>query len=916
MSISPTELISTGTPVTNCALGSGSPALPSGLSIDSTTCVISGTPTVAIAGTDYTIVASNAGGKSSPATLHLTIAALKPTIAFTTSPVSASFGKAITAITPSTLSANGAPITACTISPSPPAGLSLSVGTCVLSGTPTAVSASTLYSVTATNSAGTSIASTFTLGVIASVPTLSFTGATGALAIAGSTVNIAPTTLSANGAPVSSCKVKTGTTALPSGLTVNNTTCVISGTAPASASSATYSVVATNTAGDSATTTINITISPFSPTQAATLAGNFFSVGALDGSGNGARFFGADGMTADGTYLYVADTKNHMIRKVTISSGLTATLAGSAGTSGSTDGIGSAARFNGPTSLALARGGDRLYISDTGNCTIRELVIATKAVTTVAGSAGNCSFADGVGTVARFNKPLGITSDGFYNLFIADSGNKKVRTINILPSSPYTLTTSTIAGGNATVADGFGSAAGFAGPTALAMNGIDILVSDYSATDGARIRKITNADVTTLAGGSSTGCGNGTGSGASFTQPWGMASDGTNLVIADPGCRTIRKMVISTRVVTTVAGSGTVGSADGIGSAASFNFPAGMAFGALNFYVVDGALNGTGNNLIRKIAASNWAVTSIAGLPNLMGNTDGTGTAARLNYPYGITSDGTNLYVGDESNQSIRKTVIASGATTTLATGMNTRALANDGSTVYFADLSTHMIQSLTLSTNSVTPLAGQSGVSGSSDGSGSAASFNAPWGICKSGDSLYIADTGNHTIRRLQLGSNTVTTLAGLAGASGTTDGAGTSARFNQPWGLVSDGSNLYVADSGNHSIRKIVIATGVVSTLAGTSGSSGFVNANGSSARFYTPAGITIENANLHVTDAKNHAIRKVVIATGTVTTEAGGPTVQGDLNGSSLASGFFSPVGIVYEAKIGWLFITNPSVIRSLR
>jgi len=157
-----------------------------------------------------------------------------------------------------------------------------------------------------------------------------------------------------------------------------------------------------------------------------------------------------------------------------------------------------------------------------------------------------------------------------------------------------------------------------------------------------------------------------------------------------------------------------------------------------------------------------------------------------------------------------------------------------------------------------VTTVAG-TGSSGSANGTGTSASFNDPKGITTDGTNLYVADSNNHLIRKIVISTGAVTTVAGT-GSSGSTDNTtGTSASFNQPRGITTDGTNLYVADVSNHLIRQIVISTGVVTTVAGT-GSSGSSNGTGTSASFNNPRGITTDGTNLYVPDYSNHLIRKI--------------------------------------------------------
>ena len=301
--------------------------------------------------------------------------------------------------------------------------------------------------------------------------------------------------------------------------------------------------------------------------------------------------------------------------------------------------------------------------------------------------------------------------------------------------------------------------------------------------------------------------------------------------------------------VTTFAGPApgttTSGNANGTGTSASFKSPYSVTTDSKNLYIAD-----SGNHLIRKIVIDNGTVTTLAGGGSGT-STDGTGTTASFNNPEGITTDGNNLYVADFSNHTIRKIVISTGAVTTLA---------------------------------------GTAGTSGSTDATGTSASFYKPRGITTDGTNLYVADVDNHKIRKIVIATGVVTTLAG--GGSGTsTDGTGTTASFNRLQGITSDGTNLYVSDTNNHKIRKIVIATGVVTTLAGSGTLGSTDHGTGTSASFYWPLGITTDGTNLYVADTFNHKIRKIVISTGVVTTLAGS-TPSGSTDASGIAAKFNKP------------------------
>ena len=189
------------------------------------------------------------------------------------------------------------------------------------------------------------------------------------------------------------------------------------------------------------------------------------------------------------------------------------------------------------------------------------------------------------------------------------------------------------------------------------------------------------------------------------------------------------------------------------------------------------------------------------------------------------------------------------------------RGITTDGTNLYLAEYENHTIRKIEISSGIVTTLAGSAGITGSFDGTGTSARFNTPLGITTDGSSnLYVAEYGNHTVRKIVISSGVVTTLAGSAGSTGSSDGTGISAKFNRPYQLTTDGINLFVSDFKNHTIRKVVISSGVVTTLAGSAGNSGTTNAAGTSARFYGPTGLTTEGANIYIADRNNHTIRKI--------------------------------------------------------
>jgi streptogramin lyase len=272
-------------------------------------------------------------------------------------------------------------------------------------------------------------------------------------------------------------------------------------------------------------------------------------------------------------------------------------------------------------------------------------------------------------------------------------------------------------------------------------------------------------------------------------------------------------------------------------------------------------------------------VSTVAGSGN-NAFADGQGTSASFSFPYGVAVDPNgNAYVGDSTNYRIRK-ITASGNVTTLAgsswafaDGQGTAAkfktpygvAVDKNANVYVADFGNCRIRKITPNGN-VTTLAG-SGVAGNADGQGTAASFSYPIGVAvDTNGNVYVADYGNHRIRKITASGN-VTTLAG-SGTAGYANGQGTAASFNAPTGIAVDtNGNVYVGDQSNNRIRKIT-PSGNVSTLAG-SGNYAFADGQGAVASFSSPAGVAVDaSGNLYVADYGNNRIRKIT-PSGTVTT-----------------------------------------------
>ncbi len=295
--------------------------------------------------------------------------------------------------------------------------------------------------------------------------------------------------------------------------------------------------------------------------------------------------------------------------------------------------------------------------------------------------------------------------------------------------------------------------------------------------------------------------------------------------------------------------------------------------------------------LVTGALAEPYAFTTAAGRAGIYGSGDGTNGNAQFTSPQAVAVDGLgSLYVAENIDHTIRR-ITPQGTNWVVST------------------------------------IAGFVGLAGASDGTNSNALFNQPAGVAvNSAGSIFVADTGNHTIRKVVRGHpNTnwvVTTIAGAAGNPGSADGQNSSAQFNAPTGIAVDGAdNLYVADYANNTVRKLtpVGTNWVVSTLAGLAGAnqSGSADGTNSSARFYGPAGVALDGAtNVFITDSLNHTIRRLSLL-GTnwvVTTLAGLKTVAGSADGSNSSARFSYPAGIAVDTATN--FYVADSANNSIR
>jgi sugar lactone lactonase YvrE len=625
--------------------------------------------------------------------------------------------------------------------------------------------------------------------------------------------------------------------------------------------------------------------------------------------------------------------------------GHVATLAGGAGGIGFFDGTGAAAELE---PAALATDGSNVFFADRRGDALREIGIADQTVTTLDGWPYSYSAPDGEGMVYDAANQT---------IYISDALRNQIEQFKL---GGY-LVTSLAGSGVAGHADGTGAAAEFNNPRGLAMSadGATLYVADFGNN---LIRAVTVATgaVTTVAGQwniyRST---DGVGTAATFCEPAGMAIDpaGANLYVSDYCGDVIRRIALPSLTVTTVAGSGAAGQADGPAASATFASLSGLAVdphaAAPLLYIADG-------NEIRALTlGTSPAVFTVAGNPGA-GQSDGAGGSASFytvdNFAAVADANGagtTTLFVADSDNGLMRRVDLANPLTatnaanvqanvTTLAghpshrgnadgvgtgpgyTGVSTAAfnqptaIVTDGKVAYVSDGWNGAIRKIDLATTQVTTVAGPA--QGYADGVGSQAAFyhNAGLAWVPSQNVIYIADAGNACIRKLDLTTDTVTTLAGVPSQPGLVDGTLAQARFNNPWGILAspDGTKLYVADTGDHVIREIDLTAGTVSTIAG-SGGWGFVDGVGNQAEFKEPTGLAFDATgnNIFITDFEAEAIRELNLNTDAVTTIVGMQQSCGYADGPASSATLCNPAMLTTDGRSLFWGDSNTGLLRVL-
>ncbi|MEB3221929.1 MAG: hypothetical protein VKS61_07600 [Candidatus Sericytochromatia bacterium] len=546
-----------------------------------------------------------------------------------------------------------------------------------------------------------------------------------------------------------------------------------------------------------------------------TVAGRAGQAGHLDGLGAAALFANPTALALDGGgNMYVSDTDNHCVRRVS-PAGVVTTVAGLPARAGHADGDPDEARFSGPRGLVVSAAGE-LFVCDTGNHCIRR-VSAAGRVTTYAGQPGEAGLRNGPGAEARFSSPTGLALGPDGALWVGDDGNRRLRRID--PE------------GTVTVVAGTGQTGTLDGPVALARVGAAgaLAWGDgalHLADAGERTLRVLRPErlVLTEFGQPTAGERDGSLGDARFREPVGVAYDRDGaLYLADAGNHTLRRLEPDGRVTTVAGQAGQAGFAEGSRGSSRLSGPRAVVVDLDGtVYVAD-----TENHAIRKLSPGG-RLASLAG-NGRPGFADGQGDAARFDRPTAIAlgPDGL-LVVTDQNNHRVRL-VTTQGAVTTLAGGPG----------------------------------------AGFKDGPGGDSLFSRPAGLAVDAlGRIYVSELGNHAIRlvtRNAAGEARVRTLAGRSGQPGFRDGA--DARFNGPAHLSLDAAGrVYVADSGNSVIRRLEV-DGTVTTYAGALGAdrlsprAGHADGPTAAALFGAPQGLVVDLLGyVHVVDTQNHCVRRI--------------------------------------------------------
>ncbi len=584
--------------------------------------------------------------------------------------------------------------------------------------------------------------------------------------------------------------------------------------------------------------------------------------------------------------------------------------------------------LNQPSGVALDVNGN-VYFTDPAFSIVRK--IATSGIlTTFAGTGivGHSNMGMQAAT-ANINGPLGIVRDALGNTYFCDSPNNLIYKVGTSGIITVYAGTPGIAG--STGDNGPATSAKLNFPQGLA---IDIAGNIYVADNGNnKIRKIASSTgwITTVAGNGTQGSsGNGVPAiTASLNQPFGVCVDKAgNIYIADTYNYKIRK-VNTSGIISNFAGSGLPFSSGDGGAALS----AGLIPIALFHDSISGSLflSDFAGNKIRKINTSN-IISNVAGdgTAGFAGD-NGLATVAKLNFPRQVVvKTNGEVYFADGQNQRIRK-VSTTGIITTVAGKYpdpfeypnNARiqpsyiSLNRANGLIYFSDYFGYSVRKLNLSNGLLSPAAGNGTRGFSGDGNlATLAQLDTVLGVCADTSGIYICDAGNSRIRKVN-NNGIITTIAGTGvnGYNGDNILA-TSAKINFPVDLKIFNNKLIFIDNANGRVRKIDLATGIITTIFGlATGTHSGDNGPATAADFRSLSGMDIDNVgNMYFADYYAHVIRKINNTTGIVTTIAGNanlPNFTGD-NGLAISANLNTPMGVACD-NLGNIYVSDAGNFR---
>ena len=618
--------------------------------------------------------------------------------------------------------------------------------------------------------------------------------------------------------------------------------------------------------------------------------------------------------------VYFSDSSDNSVAEVNVSTGAVTTVAGTGTRGYSGDGgAATAAQLNDPTGIAIDAMGN-LFIADTGNNVVRKVDLVSGAITTIAGTGTSGYSGDGgPATAAELSDPIGVAIDNAGNILIVDANNYRVRKVDHLSGD-----ISTFAGSGA-----FG-AAGDGGPATQAQFEIlqGLAVDDSGNVyilESSRVRKVDaiTGDISTVAGTLLPGfSGDGGPATAAQIRAFGgrIAVDSSgNLFIGDADNQRVREVDSNTGIITTIAGNGTAALAGdgGQATASELDDPGPLAIDpAGNLFIADIV-----NDRIREILSASARVTIVPG-PTAT-TTTLAATSAAVSYGQAVSLTATVAAPGGGTTPT-GGTVAFMDGTTLLATVPLVAGTAS-----YTAPLLAPGTHTLTAnysgngslfagSASAVAPTTIINTVAGGGSGDGLAAtssSIEYPQGVVvDSAGDIFIADNDNNRIREVNHATGLISTIAGTGTSGYSGDGGpATAATLDEPEGLALDSQgDLFVADSSNNVIRKINLATGMISTVAGN-GLSGFSGDGGpaTAAELWDPVVVAVDSAgNLFIADFNNSRVRKVAASSGLISTFAGNGTrgFSGD-TGPATAAELYYPRGVAVDSQ-GNVYIADTS------